>query len=172
MAKEGGENAIFGTSRFCMQTTVCWCNDRSTRCKNHQQNTMVKLEVLKVYRFRYIFVFVMCYIYVTSRPSLLIESTDSMIHNVHVTPKDYWFQVKQRHDLSFLGLQFCLHFARFPLIVQPTVPLHSAFSLDIKQCTSVQHMCIMIALSVHDHVHPNGAQVPSIPINGAKKGRH
>ena len=33
-----------------------------------------------MYRFQYNFVFVMYYIYVTSGPSLLIESTDSMIY--------------------------------------------------------------------------------------------
>ena len=35
---------------------------------------------MKVYRFRDIYVYVMYYVYVTSGPSLLIESTDSMIH--------------------------------------------------------------------------------------------
>ena len=34
---------------------------------------------MKVYRFRDIYVYVMYYVYVTSGPSLLIESTDSMI---------------------------------------------------------------------------------------------
>ena len=34
---------------------------------------------MKVYGFRVMLVFVMYYIYVTSGPSLLIESTDSMI---------------------------------------------------------------------------------------------
>ena len=33
---------------------------------------------MKVYRFRDIYVYVMYYVYVTSGPSLLIESTDSM----------------------------------------------------------------------------------------------
>ena len=34
---------------------------------------------MKVYRFRDIYVYVMYYVYVTSGPSLLIESIDSMI---------------------------------------------------------------------------------------------
>ena len=38
-----------------------------------------------MYRFRDILGFVMYYVYVTSRPSLLIESTDSMIfHTLHM----------------------------------------------------------------------------------------
>ena len=43
---------------------------------------------MKVYRFRVMLVFVMYYIYVTSGPSLLIESTDSMIltYRMEVNP--------------------------------------------------------------------------------------
>ena len=42
-----------------------------------------------MYRFRDIYVYVMYYVYVTSGPSLLIESTDSMINtargvNIHI----------------------------------------------------------------------------------------
>ena len=39
---------------------------------------------MKVYRFRDIYVYVMYYVYVTSGPSLLIESTDSMINHNYV----------------------------------------------------------------------------------------
>ena len=38
---------------------------------------------MKVYRFRDIYVYVMYYVYVTSGPSLLIESTDYMINFAH-----------------------------------------------------------------------------------------
>ena len=56
--------------------SVCsQCNGKSTRCKITHQTRWWRLEVLKVYRFG----FVMYYVYVTSGPSLLIESTDSMI---------------------------------------------------------------------------------------------
>ena len=37
--------------------------------------------MVKVCRFRDIYVYVMYYVYVTSGPSLLIEFTDSMIYN-------------------------------------------------------------------------------------------
>ena len=42
----------------------------------------MKLEVLKLYTDRDIFDFVMYYIYGQSGPSLLIESTDSMIEDI------------------------------------------------------------------------------------------
>ena len=41
---------------------------------------MVKIRILESLLFLDIFVFVMYYVYVTSKPSLLIESTDSMIN--------------------------------------------------------------------------------------------
>ena len=46
------------------------------------------LEVLKVYGFRVMLVFVMYYIYVTSGSSLLIESTDSMIIGLSIILPD------------------------------------------------------------------------------------
>ena len=67
--------------------TVCWCNSRCTRCKIVRRTRMVKVRSLESMLFWDIFVFVMYYVYVTSGPSLLTESTDSMIiAHVWTTP--------------------------------------------------------------------------------------
>ena len=47
--------------------------------QNHLYNTMMKVKSLESVPFSRYFVIVMYYVYVMSGPSLLIESTDSMI---------------------------------------------------------------------------------------------
>ena len=76
MTKEG-QNAI-----FALASSICRRQFVSVTVGLLDLKSLVEHdgEVLKVYRFQDIFGFVMYYVYVTSRPSLLIESTDSMIN--------------------------------------------------------------------------------------------
>ena len=76
--EEDGQNVIFGTAGF---SAVSLHNDGRSRCKITRRTRLWRLEVLKVYRSLDISVYIMYYnvIYVTSGPSLLRESTDSMI---------------------------------------------------------------------------------------------
>ena len=63
----------------CRQSFAGFMTVLATRCKITRRRRWRRLEVVKLYGFRVMLVFVMYYIYVTSGPSLLIESTDSMI---------------------------------------------------------------------------------------------
>ena len=59
---------------------------KATKCKITRRTQWWRLEDLKWLHFRDIFVFVMYYVYGVSGPSLLIESTDSMIEHFIFTP--------------------------------------------------------------------------------------
>ena len=74
-----GENVIFGTLGFGMQTTLPMRFNRLSRCKITRRTQWWRLQVLKWFRSWDIFIFLMYYAYVTSGASLLIGSTDPMI---------------------------------------------------------------------------------------------